>query len=161
MRLYNPLIESDEPLFETRSAGEKPVTIYVCGITPYDTTHLGHAFTYAVADILIRYLEYRGHTVNYVQNVTDIDDDILRRAKADGENWISLGNRWTRHFIEDMISLNVRPPEHYPRATDVIPDIIETVSELLETGAAYEANGSVYYRVDSFPEFGNLEDGPG
>jgi L-cysteine:1D-myo-inositol 2-amino-2-deoxy-alpha-D-glucopyranoside ligase len=132
------------------------VKFYVCGITPYDTTHLGHAFTYVIADLLIRYLEYRGHRVTYVQNVTDIDDDILRKAKSEGEDWLALGNRWTTHFIRDMQSLNVRPPDHYPRATDVIPEIIEGVEALIRTGLAYESHGSVYYRADAWPEFGKL-----
>ena len=152
MQLYNAISKSLEPL----DVRDRPVTIYVCGITPYDTTHLGHAFTYTVNDILIRYLEYRGHPVDYVQNVTDIDDDILKRAKEVGEDWKALGDRWTRYFIEDMIALNVRPPDHYPRATEVIPEIIQTVEKLIARGVAYEENGSVYYHVDAWPEFGAL-----
>lgn len=154
MQLYNSMSRQIEP-FEV---SQEPVKIYVCGITPYDTTHLGHAFTYVMADVLIRYLEYRGHTVKYVQNVTDIDDDILRKAKSEGgeEDWYALGNRWTAHFIRDMQALNVRPPDHYPRATDVIPEIIASVQSLIDTGLAYVANGSVYYRADAWPEFGKL-----
>ena len=74
----------------------------MCGITPYDTTHLGHAFTYTTFDVLIRYLESPGLAVRYVQNVTDIDDDILRKAAEVGDDWRALGNRWTAHFIEDL-----------------------------------------------------------
>lgn len=87
------------------------VTVYVCGITPYATTHLGHLFTYATVDILIRYLEYCGYHVTYVQNVTDIDDALLREAQRQHEPWQHLGNRWTVHFIADMQALNIRPPE--------------------------------------------------
>lgn len=152
MQLYNSMSQQIEP-FEVVN---EPVKFYVCGITPYDTTHLGHAFTYIIADLLIRYLEYRGHRVTYVQNVTDIDDDILRKAKSEGEDWLALGNRWTTHFIRDMQSLNVRPPDHYPRATDVIPEIIEGVEALIRAGLAYESHGSVYYRADAWPEFGKL-----
>jgi L-cysteine:1D-myo-inositol 2-amino-2-deoxy-alpha-D-glucopyranoside ligase len=94
--------------------------------------------------------------VEYVQNVTDIDDDILRRAGETGESWLAVGNRWTSHFIEDMIALNVRAPEAYPRATEVIPEIIETINALLAAGVAYESGGSVYYEVAAFPEFGSL-----
>ncbi len=155
MQLYNPFTQSLEPLRPEAKPGDV-FTVYVCGITPYDTTHLGHAFTYATADVLIRYLEYRGFTVKYVQNVTDIDDDILKRAKKEGGSWLEVGNRWTRHFIEDMISLNVRPPDHYPRATEVIPEIVATVQALIDTGVAYEKNGSVYYHVDDYPSFGKL-----
>ncbi|HXF63162.1 MAG TPA: cysteine--tRNA ligase [Caldilineaceae bacterium] len=152
MRLYNSQSQTVE-LFVPRG---EPVTIYVCGITPYDTTHVGHAFTYVMADVLIRYLEWSGHTVRYVQNVTDIDDDILRRAAEVGEPWDRLGNRWTAHFIRDMQQLNVRPPDYFPRATSAIPQIIESVQALLEAGLAYESGGSVYYHVAANPHFGRL-----
>ncbi|HUF37393.1 MAG TPA: cysteine--tRNA ligase [Anaerolineales bacterium] len=156
LRLRNPQSGQLEALPEGSGAPDRPVRIYVCGITPYDTTHLGHAFTYSAADVLVRYLEFTGRQVRYVQNVTDIDDDILKRAAQVGESWREVGDRWTAHFIEDMIALNVRPPDVYPRATEVIPEIQATVLALLEAGAAYAAGGSVYYRVDSFPEFGRI-----
>lgn len=152
MKLYNALSRT----LESFTPASDPVTIYVCGITPYDTTHLGHAFTYTAFDILIRYLEYQGHRVRYVQNVTDIDDDILRKAKEVGEDWQSLGNRWTAYFIRDMQTLNVRPPDHYPRATDVIPGIIDSVQALLAQNMAYESGGSVYFDVSARPNYGQL-----
>jgi L-cysteine:1D-myo-inositol 2-amino-2-deoxy-alpha-D-glucopyranoside ligase len=151
MNLYNTLSRAVEPL---RAGGA--VSLYVCGITPYDTTHLGHAFTYVMADVLVRYLESRGATVRYVQNVTDIDDDILRKAAEVGEDWRALGDRWTAHFIRDMRALNVRPPDHYPRATDLIPEIVKGVGALLERGLAYVAGGSVYFQVDLCSTFGQL-----
>ncbi|MEZ4869198.1 MAG: cysteine--tRNA ligase [Caldilineaceae bacterium] len=154
MRLYNSYSQQLEQ-FQPQDE-DAPVSIYVCGITPYDTTHLGHAFTYTVADILIRYLEYQGRRVRYVQNVTDIDDDILRQADEEGEDWHALGNRWTRHFIQDMQTLNVRPPEFFPRATTVIPQIIEMVQGLLEAGVAYTAAGNVYFQISRWPDFGQL-----
>jgi len=129
-------------------------TIYVCGITPYDTTHLGHAFTYLSYDVLVRYWEYLGYKVRYVQNVTDIDDDTIRKAGQVGTDWLSLGNHWTRHFIEDMIALNVRPPDVYPRATDVIPEMFVAIQTLIERGYAYVSGGSVYYHVAANPQFG-------
>lgn len=156
MRLYNSLTRQ----VQSYTLDHDPLTMYVCGITPYDTTHLGHAFTYAMADILVRFLESRGHTVRYVQNVTDIDDDILRKANETGEDWLELGNRWTAHFIRDMQTLNVRPPDEYPRATEVIPAIVEAVEALVAKGQAYVANGSVYYDVDAFDDFGKLSDIP-
>lgn len=152
MKLYNTRTRTTEEV----TVKDGVVTIYVCGITPYDTTHLGHAFTYISYDQLIRYLEMQGITVRYAQNVTDIDDDILKRAKETGEDWRALGNRWTDHFINDMIALNVRPPDAYPRATDVIPEIIHAVEALIDAGVAYEKNGSVYYEVDRYPGFGQL-----
>lgn len=152
MQLYNTRTQQIEPF----TARQEPVTLYVCGITPYDTTHLGHAFTYAAVDILVRFLEWQGHQVRYVQNVTDIDDDILRKAGEVGEDWRSLGNRWTTHFIEDMIALNVRPPDDYPRATSFIPQIIELVAGLMAKGVAYGTAGNVYFAVDAWPDYGKL-----
>ena len=132
------------------------MTVYVCGITPYDTTHLGHAFTYTVFDVLIRYLEHKGFSVRYAQNVTDIDDDILRKGREAGEDWQALGNRWTVHFMQDLQNLNVRPPDFYPRATDVIPEIVAGVQQLIAAGVAYESTGSVFFHVDAWPAFGKL-----
>ena len=152
MQLYNVLSRE----FETFTPHHDDVTVYVCGITPYDTTHLGHAFTYTTFDVLIRYLEFKGYQVCYVQNVTDIDDDILRKARTVNEDWQTLGNRWTTHFIEDMQALNVRPPDFFPRATDVIPQIIETVEQLLAAGLACEAGGNVYFHLESWSEYGKL-----
>ncbi len=152
MNLYNSLsgqVEPFQPLNNT-------VTVYVCGITPYDTTHLGHAFTYATFDVLIRYLESRGHVVRYAQNVTDIDDDILRKASEGGDDWQALGERWTRHFMHDLKALNVRPPDAYPRATAYIDGILETVQALLDHGVAYAAGGNVYFAVSAWDEFGKL-----
>jgi L-cysteine:1D-myo-inositol 2-amino-2-deoxy-alpha-D-glucopyranoside ligase len=156
MRLYHSMTKKLERL-EPQGEG---FSVYACGITPYDTTHLGHAFTYTCADVLIRYLEFLGHKVTYVQNVTDIDDDILRRAKEVDEDWHALGNRWTIHYIEDMISLNVRAPEHFPRATDVIPEIQDWVNKLIMAGVAYQSNGNIYFHIDAWPEFGKLNQLP-
>jgi L-cysteine:1D-myo-inositol 2-amino-2-deoxy-alpha-D-glucopyranoside ligase len=152
MKLYNSLTRSKEEF----SPHGPEVTVYVCGITPYDTTHLGHAFTYTVYDQLIRYLELQGTRVRYTQNVTDIDDDILKRAGESGEDWRALGQRWTEHFIDDMIALNIRPPDSFPRATEVIPEITAWVQDLLRAGVAYESGGSVYYEVRRYPDFGQL-----
>jgi L-cysteine:1D-myo-inositol 2-amino-2-deoxy-alpha-D-glucopyranoside ligase len=152
VKIYNSLTQEIE-VFLPR--GDE-VSIYGCGITPYDTTHLGHAFTYISIDILIRYLESQGLKVVYVQNVTDIDDDILRKAKEVGDDWRVVGNRWTAHYINDMKTLNVRAPDYFPRATEYIDEIIVTVKDLLEADVAYESDGSVYFNVDSWPEFGKL-----
>jgi L-cysteine:1D-myo-inositol 2-amino-2-deoxy-alpha-D-glucopyranoside ligase len=136
--------------------GRDYVTMYVCGITPYDTTHLGHAFTYVVFDTLARYFQFKGWPVRYAQNVTDIDDDILRKAKQADEDWKELGDRWTRRFIQDMDSLNVLRPTYYPRATEEIPHIVEMTQALLDKGYAYEKEGNVYFHVDSCMRFGQL-----
>lgn len=152
MQLYNTMTQQKETFIP---AGDD-VTMYVCGITPYDTTHLGHAFTYVVFDTLARYFQFKGWPVRYAQNVTDIDDDILRKAKEVGENWKTLGNRWTRRFIEDMDALNALRPTYYPRATEEIARIIEMTQVLLDKGYAYEKNGGVYFHVDNCLYFGQL-----
>jgi cysteinyl-tRNA synthetase len=152
MYLFNTLSQRLEPF---RPAGDS-VTIYVCGITPYDTTHLGHCFTYCTYDVLIRYLEFNGQPVTYVQNVTDIDDDILRKAGELKEDWRELGNRWTVHFIEDNQALNLRPPDFLPRATGIIAEIVDSVESLLRVGVAYESGGSVYFHIDDDRDYGKL-----
>src|SRR5437879_491343 len=133
MKLFNTLTQSIDP-FTPLKQGQ--ATIYVCGVTPYDTTHLGHAFTYVSFDTLIRYLEAQGITVRYVQNVTDIDDDVLRKARELNMAWDELGRRETARFLGDMDALNVRRPDVYARPTDAIPDIVEIVQDLVEKGLA-------------------------
>ena len=105
---------------------------------------------------MVRALESRGRKVTYVQNVTDIDDDILRKAGETGEDWRAVGNRWTEHYIRDMVSLNVRPPDHLPRASEAIPEILEATQTLLRAGLAYTSEGSVYYDLASRPDYGKL-----
>ncbi len=151
MKLFNTLTQSLE---EFVPLDDKTVRLYVCGITPYDTTHLGHAFTYVSFDTLIRYLEFCGHTVKYVQNVTDIDDDILRKARELGISWDELGRRETERYLHDMDSLNVRRPDVYARATQETPTMIEMILTLLALGFAYEREGNVYFSVRQDPEFG-------
>ena len=117
--------------------GRDRVGLYVCGVTPYDTGHLGHAFTYVSFDVLHRYLEYLGHDVVYVQNVTDVDDDILRRAREIGEDFLALGNRWVTTFLAEMAALNWLPPDHLPRATQHVPQMVARIERLLAAGLAY------------------------
>lgn len=153
MELYNTLSRKKE-MFETIKPGE--VNIYVCGITPYDTTHLGHAFTYISFDALIRYLRFKGFKVNYTQNVTDIDDDILRKAKEQKKDWQELGKFWTDRFLNDLKFLNVFPPTHYVKATDSIKKIIEMVNSLINKGYAYGKDGNVYFDIKKFKNYGKL-----
>jgi L-cysteine:1D-myo-inositol 2-amino-2-deoxy-alpha-D-glucopyranoside ligase len=152
MRLRNSLTGEKEVF----TAGDNHVSVYVCGVTPYDITHLGHAFTYTHFDVLVRYLRYLGYRVTYVQNLTDIDDDILRKAKELGQDWRALGEKNGDRFLEDMKWLGNLQPDVYPRATDVIPDIISLAQDLLKKGWAYENNGSVYFKVHSYKPFGQL-----
>lgn len=153
MHLYNSLSRKKEK-FEPLE--NKTVKMYVCGITPYDTTHLGHAFTYVFFDSLKRYLEHLGYKILYTQNVTDIDDDILKRAKAENKNWEELGQFWTERFLKDMKALNVLRPDYYVKAKDSISKIIEITKELVKKGFAYERSGNVYFNVSKFKGYGRL-----
>jgi L-cysteine:1D-myo-inositol 2-amino-2-deoxy-alpha-D-glucopyranoside ligase len=132
------------------------VGLYVCGVTPYDTTHIGHAFTFLTFDILVRVMRQKGWDVTYVQNVTDIDDDILRKAKEVGLTWKQLGDRETARYLKDMRDLNWLEPDHYVRATDHIPEMLEITQALIDKGHAYESGGNIYFSVSSDPEFGKL-----
>ncbi len=132
------------------------VGLYVCGVTPYDTTHVGHGFTFLAFDVLLRYLRFDGHDVTYVQNVTNIDDDILRKARELGTTWDKLGEQETAKFRQDMRDLNALDPDHFVRATDYIPAMVDMIGTLVETGHAYETAGSVYFSVESDRDFGKL-----
>ncbi|GAB2949683.1 cysteine--1-D-myo-inosityl 2-amino-2-deoxy-alpha-D-glucopyranoside ligase [Micromonospora polyrhachis] len=132
-------------------------TMYVCGITPYDATHLGHAATMIAFDLVQRAWRDAGHSVTYVQNVTDIDDPLLERAERDGEDWVVLAMRETALFREDMEALRMIPPAHYVGAVESIPDIAERVRELLDSGAAYrldDGTGDIYFDIVAAPRFG-------
>lgn len=132
------------------------VLMYVCGITPYDTTHLGHAFLYVQFDALRRFLIHKGYVVNYTQNITDVDDSILEKAKESGKNWKELGDYWSDQFASDMKKLNVIPPTNYIKASDSISKIIEMVSKLIRDGFAYKKKGNVYFEIKTFPNYGEL-----
>jgi len=145
------------PATTTMTTGSPPATMYVCGITPYDATHLGHAATMITFDLINRFWRDAGRPVRYVQNVTDIDDPLLERAARDGEDWIVLGMRETALFREDMEALRIVPPESYVGAVESIPDIVARVGELLDTGRAYrlaDGTGDVYFDLAAAPRFG-------
>lgn len=137
-------------------APRRVVLMYVCGITPYDSTHLGHAATYLTYDLLIRRLEELGHEVRLVRNVTDVDDSILPKARELGVNYLDLAERELARFHSDMQALDLRPPIAEPRATQTIPDIVELISTLLGFGFAYQAEGTVYFDISKGPKFGSL-----
>ncbi len=153
LKLYNSLTREKE-IF--KPIKKDKVSIYVCGITPYDTTHLGHAFTYVFFDVLVRYLTSRGLKVNYTQNVTDIDDDILKKAKEKKTDYKKLGDFWTERYLLDMKSLNVLPSTNFVKATDSINKMIEIINSLLENSYAYTNDGNVYFDVSKFKEYGKL-----
>jgi len=151
--LYNSLTRQKE-IFKPISKNK--VLIYVCGITPYDTTHIGHAFTYIVFDVLVRYLKFKKFEVNYVQNVTDIDDDILKKAKEEKKNWKQLGEYWTKRFLKDTKNLNLLFPTHYIKATDSIEQMINLIKVLTKKKFTYKKNGNVYFEISKFISYGKL-----
>ncbi|PLS75037.1 MAG: cysteine--tRNA ligase [Actinobacteria bacterium] len=132
------------------------VTMYTCGITPYDAAHLGHAATYVTYDLLQRRLRDLGHATRCVRNVTDVDDDILRKARELGVHYLDLAAEEMARFDANMDALGLLPSYSEPRATSAIPDILGFIGMVLESGHAYEAGGGVYFSVGSFPRFGHL-----
>ena len=130
--------------------------MYVCGITPYDATHLGHAATMIAFDLVNRAWRDAGHEVRYVQNVTDVDDPLLERANATGVDWVELAERETDLFREDMQALRVLAPDHYVGAVESIPLITEMIQQLRDRGVVYEVDGDLYFSVHSDPRFGSV-----
>ncbi len=152
MRLYN----TETGRTESVPVPSGPLGIYVCGITPYDTTHLGHAFTYVTFDVLVRTLKGTHSRTRYVQNVTDLDDDIFKRARELGISWDQLARNETMLYQADMAALNVLPPDVFPKASETIPQIVTLVARLEARGHAYRRGGNVYFRVSSVPDYGRL-----
>ncbi len=134
----------------------RTITLYVCGVTPYDTTHLGHARTFLIFDVLVRLLEARGQRVRYAQNVTDIDESILQRAARDGIDWRELGRREERAFLGDMRRLGWRKPDVMPHATREIPAMRRLISTLTARNRAYPLDGGVYFDVARDRTYGEL-----
>ena len=153
LRLYDTSDRQVRP-----AAPGATATMYVCGITPYDATHLGHAATYLAFDLINRVWRDDGHRVHYVQNVTDVDDPLFERARRDGVDWRALGDRETELFRQDMAALRVLPPQDYVAATDAIDEVVEAVEKLLACGAAYIVDDpehpDVYFRADATVQFG-------
>ena len=159
-----PALKIGEPvplsLYDASRQSVEPTegsSMYVCGITPYDATHLGHAATMLTFDLVNRIWRDNGLYVEYVQNVTDIDDPLLERAARDAEDWIVLAMRETALFREDMEALRIIPPTHYVGAVESIPVIAGHVRELITRGAAYvldDGSGDVYFSVAAAPRFG-------
>jgi cysteinyl-tRNA synthetase len=163
LTVYNSLTRQKE-LFEPLHEGM--VLMYVCGPTVYDHAHIGHAKVYVSFDVVARYFRYLGYKVRYVQNITDVghltddadegEDKIARRARRERVEPMELVETYTRSYFEDMDALRVIRPDISPRASGHVPEQIELTKKLLERGHAYEVNGSVYFAVDSFPEYGKL-----
>ena len=135
---------------------EGTARMYVCGITPYDATHIGHAATYVAFDLLNRAWRDAGHEVLYVQNVTDVDDPLLERATATGIDWHTLAETQTELFRSDMTALRVLAPDEYVGVVESIPLVVEIVQQLREKGFVYEVDGDLYFAVHSDPAFGQV-----
>ncbi len=153
MRLTDTLSGRKEPF---APAGDE-VLMYVCGVTPYAASHIGHAMSYIVFDVLRRYLEFSGHRVRHVQNFTDIDDKLIDRARLSGTSVKELAERHIADYFREMDALNVTRATVYPRATEEMPQIIEMVQGLIEKGFAYRAGGDVFYRVRKKAGYGALK----
>ncbi len=160
LTIYN-VLSRDKEVF--KPIHKELVTMYVCGPTVYDNSHLGHAKTYVSFDVVVRWLRYSGYKVRYVQNITDVghllddgEDRILKGARRERVEPMEIVERYMRSYFEDMDALGVTRPDISPRASAHIPEQIEMIQELLAKGFAYEVNGSVYYSVERFQEYGKL-----
>lgn len=151
LMLFNTETRSIEPL-----TFKKRYQMYVCGITPYDATHLGHANTYLAFDLIHRYLLNQGSTVNYIQNITDIDDPLLERAQRDGLDWENLAHSQIELFRGDMVDLHILPPTHYIGAVESIPLVDKAISSLQEVNATYQVSEDTYFNVEIDEKFGSL-----
>ena len=156
LRITNSLSGQKE-LFKPLSQGK--VNLYVCGITPYDFSHIGHGRCYVTFDMLYRFLTFIGYKVTYCRNFTDIDDKLLHRAlkeHGDASRYKEIANRYIDAYHDDMQALNCLSPDKEPRVTQTIPQIIEFVQGLVANGSAYELDGSVYFRIRKFATYGKL-----
>ena len=157
MKIFNTLSRNKEELVPLKEGEFK---IYACGPTVYNFIHIGNARPLCVFDVMRRYLEYRGNKVNFVQNFTDIDDKIIRRANEEGVTFKDISEKYIEEFWVDAKGMNIREATTHPKATENIGEIIDIVSSLIEKGYAYEANGDVYFSTKKFGEYGKLSHQP-
>ena len=153
LKVYNTLTREKEE-FKPLEPGK--ASIYCCGVTPYNDPHIGNARPFVTWDVVRRYLEKKGYAVRYVQNFTDIDDKIIRRAKEAGETWKELADHYIAAYFKAMDALNVRRADAYPRVSEHIADVLAVIEKLIEKGYAYELEGDVYYSVERFAGYGKL-----
>ena len=157
MKIFNTLTRVKQ---DFKPIEEGKVRIYACGPTVYNFIHIGNARPICVFDVLRRYLEYRGYDVTFVQNFTDIDDKIIKRANEEGSDYKTVSEKYIEEFWKDVTGLNFKPATIHPKATENIDKIIEIVSGLIEKGHAYEVNGDVYFSTKTFKEYGKLSHQP-
>jgi len=153
LKFYNTLTRKKENFRPRRN---KKVEMFVCGPTVYDFTHLGHSRTYIFYDTLVHYLKIKGYKVFYLQNITDIDDKIIKRAKERNVSWRNIARTYEREYLKDIKSLGIRTVNKYARATDYIKEIISQVKRLLDKGYAYQIKDGIYYDIKKFKDYGKL-----
>ena len=153
MDIYSTLSRRKENL---ETINDNRINLFVCGPTVYDDAHIGHGRTYISFDTIKRYLEFKGYSVFYIQNITDIDDKIINRAKETNSDAIDIARKFEKRYIEDMDKLNVNNVNLFARATDHIDEIINQIERLINLGFAYETEDGVYFEIEKFPEFGKL-----
>ncbi|KAK1425672.1 hypothetical protein QVD17_21027 [Tagetes erecta] len=152
-QIYNSMTKQKEkfiPIVEGK------VSMYVCGVTSYDYSHIGHARAYVAFDVLFRYLKHLGYEVKYVRNFTDVDDKIIKRANEVGENPLALSDRFCKEFLVDMADLQCLPANEQPRVSDHIDQIRDMIQKIIDNDCAYTVDGDVYFSVDNFPKYGRL-----
>ncbi|KAK3189289.1 hypothetical protein Dsin_028850 [Dipteronia sinensis] len=153
LKLYNSMTQQKE-IFTPKVPGK--VGMYVCGVTAYDLSHLGHARAAVAFDVLYRYLQHLGYELTYVRNFTDVDDKIIRRANELGENPLSLSDRYCQEYLIDMADLQCLPPTHQPRVSDHMQQIKDMITQIINNDCAYIVDGDVFFAVDKSPNYGQL-----
>ena len=153
LKLYNTLSRKKEAFKPLKN---KKVNLFVCGITPYNFAHIGHARTYIVFDMIAKYLREKGYDVFYLQNITDVDDKIINRANEEKVSWLNLSRKFEREYLKDMKALNINSVTKYARATAHIKEIISQVKRLLEKNFAYQIRDGIYYDISKFKDYGKL-----
>src|ERR1700735_5126181 len=153
LRFYNTLTQQVEPFQPLEG---NTVRMYTCGPTVYNFAHIGNLRTFTLEDILRRWLLYRGYKLDHVMNITDVDDKIIRKASAEGKTLAEYTAKYTQAFLEDMAALRLQKPERMVKATDHIGEMVGAIEKLAERGFTYESEGSTYYRISKFPEYGKL-----
>ena len=152
-RVMNTMSGKEE---EFKPTHENRVNMFVCGPTVYDHAHIGHARTYLAYDVIARYLRYKGFSLFYLMNITDVDDKIIERAKQRKINPLELSKNFNREFLDDMASLNMLSTNLFAKASEHIPEMIDQIQRLIEKGYAYQVNGDVYFAISKFPDYGKL-----
>jgi cysteinyl-tRNA synthetase len=153
IRIYNTLLKNKEDFF---SIEKNKVKMYVCGMTVYSDAHIGHARTYFAFDVIRRYFEYKGYEVQYIQNITDVDDKIINAANKEGKNALEYSKNFTDKCLGDLDKLGIRRADLYPKASENITNMIEMINKIIDNGYGYESNGDVYFSVEKFKDYGKL-----